>query len=233
MQAEVWVIRVDADAIDADRLAADLSEPERQRARQFRFDRDRRQFVAAHWALQQLLARHAGTPTPLLQAVAAPGRKPAPLALPGRRWLHHSLSHAGDWVAVALSHSAAVGVDIEPVRELGELDALARSAFGAAERRAWDQVEHARRREAFFVGWTRKEAWAKATGAGIATADPGAQVSFDLDDPVPLRTAQPVTLRSLRWCGSALVSAAALQCDVQFLWRAAALADLAPAAAPH
>jgi len=238
MQVDVYVCRVDADTVDVDHWAADLSETERHRARRFRFDRDRRFFVAAHWVRRQLLARHAGTRMPALQVDAAPGRKPAPLALPGGGWLHHSLSHAGSWIALALSRAVPVGVDIEPVRELGdpgELDALVRTTFGAAEEQVWHRVERARRHEAFFVGWTRKEAWVKATGAGlvgIAGTDRGAEVSFDLDDPQPLRTAQPAALQTIRWSGQVLISAAALQRDVQFRWHTATPADLAPHPVP-
>ena len=66
-----------------------------------------------------------------------------------------------------MAEGAEVGVDIERLRPLSDMDALAERVFSAAERQALAQVPADRKAEAFFAGWTRKEAYIKARGEGI------------------------------------------------------------------
>jgi 4'-phosphopantetheinyl transferase len=81
-----------------------------------------------------------------------------------------SLSHSSHWLACALS-STAVGVDIETFPEgsdaLADVDQLAR--FFHPSERDWLAKRAAMgRRRAFCLLWTRKEAYLKATGRGLA-----------------------------------------------------------------
>jgi 4'-phosphopantetheinyl transferase len=61
-----------------------------------------------------------------------------------------------------------VGVDVEAIRKSADLDRIAARFFSVAERRALASLPAARRRLAGFQCWTRKEAYAKGTGDGLA-----------------------------------------------------------------
>jgi 4'-phosphopantetheinyl transferase len=79
-----------------------------------------------------------------------------PVVSGGRPYL--SVSHSGDWVAVALSSGGPVGVDVEDSsRQLDE--AIGRHVLASAE----SAVAGA----GIFSYWTRKEAIVKATGEGL------------------------------------------------------------------
>ena len=73
-----------------------------------------------------------------------------------------SLSHAGDLVGVAVRADGPVGLDVEQVRDVADLDALAEHVRSPAERARGD-LDAA----GFFRAWTRKEALVKATGDGL------------------------------------------------------------------
>lgn len=197
-----------------------LSAQEQGRADRLRHAQDRQQFMVAHAMLRHLLADHAGCAPQQLVLHQAPGGKPMPLRCADGRWLHYNLSHTWGWMAVALASACPVGVDIESLRPIDDLDGLVRTAFSAAERQAWQQLRPAQRSLAFFVGWTRKEAWLKATGAGLVGDDGGMQVSFALDDARPLRPTGGMAAGSLASVqrGGLLVSAAALQAGLGFRW---------------
>jgi 4'-phosphopantetheinyl transferase len=77
--------------------------------------------------------------------------------LPGTD-LYASVAHSGERVAVALTRTAPVGVDVEVLHAV-DLDTLPASVLGAGE-----QVTDER---GFFRYWTRKEAVVKATGDGL------------------------------------------------------------------
>jgi 4'-phosphopantetheinyl transferase len=83
--------------------------------------------------------------------------------------LEVSISHSGDWVALALTDATPVGVDVEEVRD-AEVDGLAGIAFSPAELTVFEQVPAADKKAAFFTYWSRKEAVVKATGKGMSVA---------------------------------------------------------------
>ena len=78
-----------------------------------------------------------------------------------------NLAHTRGMVAVILS-SAAVGIDVEPVRALPDMrqliaDLMAPEALGAFDAASGPDTQTA----LFFRNWTLSEAYIKATGEGI------------------------------------------------------------------
>jgi 4'-phosphopantetheinyl transferase len=80
--------------------------------------------------------------------------------------LEVSISHSGDWVALAITEGAPIGVDVEEVRD-AEVDGLAGICFSPEELVTFKGVPNADRQGAFFTYWARKEAVIKATGKGM------------------------------------------------------------------
>ena len=72
-----------------------------------------------------------------------------------------------------------VGVDIECVREDFATTEIATRFFAAEEVDAFVRVPESRKAEAFFNGWTRKEAFIKAIGCGLAMSLGRFVVSLD------------------------------------------------------
>jgi 4'-phosphopantetheinyl transferase len=125
---------------------------------------------------------------PDARVVRTPGE---PLRVTGGA-LHVSVAHAGDWVAVALCAHAPVGVDVEPVAQALEVDALAGQVLAPSEREAFAAVAAGpERHRALLTWWTRKEAVLKATGDGLRI-DPGlVQLAPPLDGGRPRLLAYP------------------------------------------
>lgn len=71
-----------------------------------------------------------------------------------------SVSHSGDFVAVAVTRAGPVGVDIEQLRTLDYTIVLADVCTSEEQRFVATQ-------EDFYTYWTRKEAFLKATGDGL------------------------------------------------------------------
>lgn len=83
--------------------------------------------------------------------------------------LSFNLSHSGEYVLCALSERE-IGADIQR-REGHDMDRLARRFFHERERERLEQMETAGEREEYFYRlWTRKEAYGKLTGKGIASS---------------------------------------------------------------
>jgi len=83
--------------------------------------------------------------------------------------LEVSISHSGDWVALAVTSGVPVGVDVEEVRG-ADVDGLAGICFSPAELTVFQGLPQDARQGAFFTYWARKEAVLKATGKGMSVA---------------------------------------------------------------
>ncbi len=80
-----------------------------------------------------------------------------------------SLSHSGHYVCCVFS-GQEVGVDIQYRTPLTS-DRIVRRFFAEAERRLWENCSSTEEAEKLFYRlWTRKEAYGKLTGEGIAKA---------------------------------------------------------------
>lgn len=109
----------------------------------------------------------------------AMGRDPATLAFAygpmGKPFLPggpaFNLADCKDHVLIAIAPHEAVelGVDVERLRRLPDAAGIAERFFAPEERDAFAALPDALRDEAFLNGWTRKEAFIKATGQGLST----------------------------------------------------------------
>jgi 4'-phosphopantetheinyl transferase len=160
--AEIWL--ADLDAADGGDLTL-LSEDERLRAGRFVFEVHRRRFVACRAWLRTRLSERLGCPAPSLRFEYGPAGKPS---LTGDTPLRFNVSHSDRYALLAMIDGAEIGVDIERLRPLKDMDALAERVFSAGERAVLAAAPAALRTEVFFAGWTRKEAYIKARGEGIA-----------------------------------------------------------------
>lgn len=145
-----------------------LSADERARAARFRRETDRHRFVAAHGGLRQLLGGYLSRPPAALGFVLGEFGKPALAEADGGRVLLFNLSHAGDWILIALAAGQAVGVDVEPIRPDLDFLPIARTQFSPEEIAALAAEAPGAQVNAFFRCWTRKEAYLKARGQGLA-----------------------------------------------------------------
>lgn len=163
-EVDVWLVPLAAGGDGGAPAEPSLSTEERWRARRFHHERDRRRFVAAHAGLRHVLARYVDRAPGALRFARGAWGKPS-LDPPE---LEFNLAHSDDLAIVAVARARPVGVDIERVRPVPDLDRLARSFLSPREREELATVAGAARAGAFLRGWTRKEAVVKGTGVGLS-----------------------------------------------------------------
>ena len=116
---DLWL--ADLDALPSD-PGAWLSAPEHARAARFVFQHDRLRYTAAHRVLRQLLADQYGVPAAVPFEIGANDKPHLGATAPCR----FNLSHSGRWALIGLRGGAAeIGVDIESLRPMDGIDALA------------------------------------------------------------------------------------------------------------
>jgi 4'-phosphopantetheinyl transferase len=160
----VWAARLDTRQELIDRFWKILDQEERQRANRFRFDTFRTRFILAHGFLRELLGRYLDIDARKIIFERDSYGKPHVVD----REFEFNLSHSGALAVIAVSASSKVGVDVEKIRPLPDLDAIARRLFTRAEYAQICASPPNRRVDTFFTCWTRKEAFIKALGKGLS-----------------------------------------------------------------
>jgi 4'-phosphopantetheinyl transferase len=171
---EVHVWAADLEAGLEHEARALLSAEERARADRFHFAHDRRHFAVARARLRSLLGLYLGAdPRALIFSYGANGKP----SLSGSR-LRFNASHSGGRALFAFTKDREVGIDIERERDLEDPLTLAGRFFAPAEAQVLRGLSRDEVVPAFFRCWTRKEAYIKATGRGLAEPLDGFEVSF-------------------------------------------------------
>ncbi len=152
------------DGFDADRLSDLLAPDEHERAARFVFALDRTRYRIGRGLLRLLLGTYLGQAPGSLRFDYGPAGKPM-LAPP----LHFNLAHSHGAGLIAVTHAGPIGVDLERVREIADIDAVIAHHFAEEERAEFAALPPDMRLRGFYAGWTRKEAILKVTGDGLGT----------------------------------------------------------------
>jgi len=164
------VFSLDLPRDQCDALASLLNAAERDRAARFHTRLLADRFIVAHARLRQLLSEVVDVPPPAIEFSYGPHGKPHLAGAAASTDMRFNLSHSDSVGLVGWAHGRDIGVDIERWRGMRDEAAIVLRYFSAAEVEAYNALPAARRSEAFFNGWTRKEAYVKAVGRGIALA---------------------------------------------------------------
>ncbi len=195
---EVHVWRVDVGSAYAcrDLLWSFLTGDERLKAADFLFEDDRKRFVVSRGVLRALLGgylrRHPGS----LSFGYNPYGKPF---LAGDFGIGFSTSHSHGLVLLAFARGRNIGVDIERVRADLGVEGIAACYFSPREIATLHSLPNGLREEAFFACWTRKEAFAKAEGKGLALPLSRFEVTLGPGKPATLLDTEGDPLESTKW----------------------------------
>ncbi len=195
----LWRVPLDQPPDIVARLWQTLAADERARAERFAFTPLRQRFIVARGALRDLLSRYTGeAPDRVALTYGAQG-KPALVARAGRADLHFNLSHSESLAVYAVTRAHAVGVDVEHVRPITDRDQIAQRFFAAREVAALRALPPERQLAGFFACWTRKEAYIKARGEGLALPLSQFAVAVDPDASAALLWVGDDPLEAARW----------------------------------
>jgi 4'-phosphopantetheinyl transferase len=176
-------------------MLALLDPSERERSARFHFERDRDAFVASHSWLRTLLGHYLQTDPRSLEFLFGKYGKPTIRSAA----IHFNLSHSGAMAACAVTRDHEVGIDIERVRPLPDLESIARRFFDPEDSGKLLELGEEERVSAFFRYWTRKEAYVKAIGARLMEIQPPAANWSLIDLDAGPDYAAAVAIRGSNW----------------------------------
>jgi 4'-phosphopantetheinyl transferase len=113
--------------------------------------------------------------------------------------LQFNLSHSHGTGLVAVAWGRTVGVDLERIRAMSDLDQIVFRFFAPGERSEFATLADDLKPAAFFRCWTRKEAYMKATGEGFSLPLERFEVSLLPGEPARLVTVSGRPGETDRW----------------------------------
>ena len=198
-EVHTWCASLDVSADTGARLCATLTPDERHRSARFHFERDRQRFIVTRGVLRDLLARYLETQPGKIRFVYSAFGKPELSPEFGSR-VTFNLSHSGGLLLIAIASASRVGVDIEYIRCQPDYADLARHFFSTAEVEWLAALPSHLYAEAFLSCWTKKEAYLKARGEGLAIPLNSFSVPLTTDPaPVDLCVGSEVIVPARRW----------------------------------
>jgi 4'-phosphopantetheinyl transferase len=181
-EIHLWRGRFVADAAAQVTLEQRLSEDERAHAARFRFAPDRIRYIAARAMVRRIVACYVAERPDRLRFRYEQHGRPA-LAVRSDRCIDFNVAHSGELVVLAVARARKVGVDVEKIRLDIEAEEIAEHFFSPREVRIIRSLSGDQRPRAFFCCWTRKEAYVKACGEGLAMALDSFDVTLAPGDP--------------------------------------------------
>jgi 4'-phosphopantetheinyl transferase len=179
-EVHVWRFDLDVGALDLQRLAATLSPDEQSRAERYRIGRIRDRFIAGRGRLREILGAYHAQGPDCFSFEYGPQGKPS-LAPP--TGLEFNLSHSANLAILGVSWGQTIGVDVERVDPHRDVQGILTRFFAPGEQEEFLAIAEDDQRSAFYRGWSRKEAFLKALGTGLATALDSFEVSLDAMSP--------------------------------------------------
>lgn len=173
-EIHVWTARLDPPPEWIVPLRPLLTADENARAARFHFEVHRRRYVVRRGLLRLLVGAYLGTDPAEVAFVYGEREKPSVRGEPEKdvaERFEFNLTDSDDLALYAFARGAEIGVDVEMLRPMPDALSISESFFSEGERAVLRGVEpqgadHVA--EAFFNCWTRKEAYLKAIGTGLA-----------------------------------------------------------------
>jgi 4'-phosphopantetheinyl transferase len=162
---EIWHGNITAEDAHYQNYWRVLDAAEQAHAGKLKNDLLRKRYVAAHGRLRLVLAETLNEPPEKISIKKAEHGKPYLADTPE---LTFNLSHSADALVIAVGWNCQLGVDMEVCKSRTSLAALVDKCFAEEEIAYWKQLSEAEKTVGFYRFWTRKEAFVKATGRGIA-----------------------------------------------------------------
>ncbi|CAN5473441.1 4'-phosphopantetheinyl transferase superfamily protein [soil metagenome] len=198
-QVHVWQASLDWPPSRLPALHQILSEDERAKADRFYFAHDRLHYMVARGLLRTLLGHYLQMPPEQLHFVYNPYGKPMLSSPADQAPLSFNVSHSGGFVLYAFARKRTVGIDIERMRPDLDYAEMVEHVFSPYERREFHTLAASQKPDGFFNAWTRKEAYIKARGLGLALPLDQFDVTMHPDEPARLLKTAHEPLAAQQW----------------------------------
>ena len=198
-EVHVWRATLDQIPSQIQSFLHILAADEQARAERFYFERDREHFIVARGVLRAILGFYLNSAPECLSFCYSSHGKPALTGESDGDAIRFNLSHSHGVALYAVTRGREVGIDLERIRFDLEVEKIAERFFSRREVATLRTLPPEVQRQAFFLCWTRKEAYIKARGEGLSLPLDQFDVSLVPGEPAALLSTQRDPYEVSRW----------------------------------
>lgn len=195
----VWAASLDVPNEKLSSYEQTLSSDERSRAAQFKFDHHRKRFITGRGILREILSSYVEVEPVQLKLYHSALGKPSLAGLPENCMLQFNLAHSSNLLLIAITRVCAIGIDVEWIQSITDIETVGRHFFSADEAQRLMALPEDERVLAFYKVFVRKEAYLKATGAGLSDIMRQIEVSYLPHEPTRIVSICGGTQAAARW----------------------------------
>ena len=185
-EVHIWLATLKQPVEQIRQLAHTLCRKEMIKSQRFRVERDQHRFIVGRGVLRAILGRYLKIYPDQLRFCYEERGKPLLADNFNNRPIQFNLSHTHEIALYAFTSDREIGVDVEYVRPMQDMEQIAARFFSISESAVLLGLPEGQKLEAFFNCWTRKEAYIKALGEGLAKSLKEFEVSLTPGEPAEL-----------------------------------------------
>jgi 4'-phosphopantetheinyl transferase len=198
-EIHIWCALLDQPACLVKKVVCSLSIDEKARAGRFYFEEDRKRFIVRHGILRMILGYYLRVEASELRFCYGRNGKPRLADTFGNKIINFSTSRSEGLVIYGFTRNGELGVDVEYVRDIPEMDQIVKVIFSERETQVYRALPEHLKRDVLFTCWTRKEAFVKATGEGLSRPLDKFELTVDPVEPVRLLRINGDSRSACRW----------------------------------
>ncbi|WP_422105257.1 4'-phosphopantetheinyl transferase family protein [Winogradskyella sp.] len=175
----IWVLNINSEIKHLNFFEGLLSKDEKIKAHKFKFEKDKRVSIIARGALRVLLGKYLDiSPEKIVFKYGDYGKPEF------KNWqnLKFNTSHAKDLVVFGFTKNSEIGIDVEYCKSNFDVMDIVDNYFSKKEIEAIHKIPKHMQTQAFYRGWTRKEAFIKAKAKGLSFPLDAFSVSIESDN---------------------------------------------------
>lgn len=167
-EIHIWVVDLDQWNLSCVEAILELPESEANKAWRFHFEIHRDRYVKGRFMLRSILGMYLGSDFYDQEFYISRYGKPALQDSCKDNSIHFNISNSENICVCAFGQYSEIGIDIEKIHDLPDMDRIIARFFSEEEKRRFCSLPLPGRTQTFFKYWARKEALLKAMGMGMS-----------------------------------------------------------------
>ncbi len=163
----IWHFSLDQFYWCIEKLKNNLSSEENERVNSFPFFRDRVHYQTIHGLLREILGLYLNIPPISFKFYSGPYGKPYIDPSLNSIGFYFNISHSNGIAVVGITLRREIGVDIEEIHKMSDMESLVQTQFTDYEKKKFYLLSNNQKLPFFYSCWVRKEALLKAISVGI------------------------------------------------------------------
>lgn len=167
-QTHIWKVDLNAERLHDD-CRRILSVDEQLRAERMIITEKRKRFQSARSALREILSIYLNQPPESIQFKYKPNGKPYLFQISQPNSIEFNIAHSENLMVAAFTKCVPVGIDLEINQSVSSMDWIVKRYYSKDDQIIFRKIPEKDKKSAFLTAWTKKEAYGKAVGNGLAS----------------------------------------------------------------